>query len=65
MKLHTAGSSEPQKPAVSPAGAPSGRPSRHGISMHRHLVQVLVEVFRRVHHRADLLVADVPQDGLG
>ena len=31
MKLHTAGSSEPQYDALMPAGAPSGRPSRHGI----------------------------------
>lgn len=33
MKLHAAGSSDPQYDALIPAGAPSGRPSRHGIIM--------------------------------
>jgi hypothetical protein len=33
MKLHTAGISEPQNPALIDAGAPSGLPSRHGINI--------------------------------
>src|ERR1044072_5339342 len=65
MKLHTAGSSEPQNDADMPAGAPSGRPSRHGINMTGTSWGCSLRYVAEVVDAGPLLIAHVAVLGLG
>ena len=66
MKLHTAGSSEPQNDALMPGGRAVGTPLQARDQHHRHLVEVVVEVLRGVEHRAASARRGMsPYSGLG
>ena len=65
MKLHTAGSSDPQNDALMRGGRAVGTALQAWDQHHRRLVKVFVEVFRRVVHAGPLLVAHVAVLGLG